>query len=500
LFSAVRRALHEAGAGRGPRALSRRHFLASAASAAALAACRSAGASVRHIGVVGGGAAGLTAAYRLTHAGRRVTLYEASARWGGRMLTRANFNEDGQFCELGGEFVDTRHAALRALADELGVGIERLAPEDDPGEDIYHFGGRLYAQHDMVDANGGGAFVEAATRIAADQAALLDAEQKWTVRARELDALSLKAYLGTLADVAPAWALALLDVAYLVEFGIATDQQSALNLIDMVGVDTKNGFQIFGESDEAYRIRGGSSALIAALQARLGANVTQRLRWSLTRIARADSHVALAFDTSKGGVEARHDAVVLALPFTRLRTVGGLDGLGLEPGQLRAIREMAYGDHGKLMVSTTSRPWRQAPGFPAPSSGAFYADTGMQTVWETSRAQPGARGVLTNLLANRQEADALEVLTTGLRALSPAIADSLDGKRAAMFWARHPFTLGSYAGARVGQYTTIFENAATPALGGRIQFAGEHTSVDFLGYMNGAVETGERAAKALLDI
>jgi monoamine oxidase len=499
LFSAVRRALHEAGAGRAPRALSRRHFLASAASAAALAACRSAGASVRDIGVVGGGAAGLTAAYRLAQAGRRVTLYEASARWGGRMFTRANFNEDGQFCELGGEFVDTGHAAIRALADEFGVGVERLAPEDDPGEDIYHFGGRLYAQHDMVDAKGGGAFVQAAARIAADQAALLDAERNWTARARELDALSLKAYLGTLADVTPDWALALLHVAYLVEFGIDTDQQSALNLIDMVGLDTKNGFKIFGESDEAYRIRGGSSALITALQARLGA-ITQRMRWSLTRIAPADSGVALAFETPKGGVEARHDAVVLALPFTRLRTVGGLDALGLEPEQLRAIREMAYGDHGKLMVSTTSRPWRHVAGFPAPSSGAFYADTGMQSLWETSRTQPGARGVLTNLLANRQETGALATLTASLRALSPAIADSLDGKRAAMFWARYPFTLGSYAGARVGQYTTIFENAAAPALDGRIQFAGEHTSVDFLGYMNGAVETGERAAKALLDI
>jgi monoamine oxidase len=144
--------------------------------------------------------------------------------------TRARFNEDGQFCELGGEFVDTGHAAIRALAEELGVGVERLAPEDDPGEDIYHFGGRLYAQHDMVDAKGGGAFVQAAKRIAADHGALLDAEQKWTARARELDALSLKAYLRTLADVTPDWALALFDVAYLVEFGIDTDQQSALNL------------------------------------------------------------------------------------------------------------------------------------------------------------------------------------------------------------------------------------------------------------------------------
>ena len=53
-------------------------------------------------------------------------------------------------------------------------------------------------------------------------------------------------------------------------------------------------------------------------------------------------------------------------------------------------------------------------------------------------------------------------------------------------------------GAKVGQYTTLLEETGTPSTDGRIQFAGEHTSVDFIGFMNGAVESGERAAAALL--
>ena len=58
--------------------------------------------------------------------------------------------------------------------------------------------------------------------------------------------------------------------------------------------------------------------------------------------------------------------------------------------------------------------------------------------------------------------------------------------------------LGSYASAKVGQYTTMLEVASEPALHGRLQFAGEHTSSDFLGYVNGGVQSGNRAAAALI--
>ena len=68
------------------------------------------------------------------------------------------------------------------------------------------------------------------------------------------------------------------------------------------------------------------------------------------------------------------------------------------------------------------------------------------------------------------------------------------------FWAVYPYTLGSYAGANVGQYTTMLEVAGEPALGGRLQFAGDHTSSDFLGFMNGGVQSGNRAAAALVEV
>jgi len=85
--------------------------------------------------------------------------------------------------------------------------------------------------------------------------------------------------------------------------------------------------------------------------------------------------------------------------------------------------------------------------------------------------------------------------------MSPKMAESLDPPAvASFFWARYPYTLGSYASAKPGQYTTLLDVVADPALDGRVQFAGEHTSVDFLGYMNGGVESGNRASAALIEI
>ena len=72
------------------------------------------------------------------------------------------------------------------------------------------------------------------------------------------------------------------------------------------------------------------------------------------------------------------------------------------------------------------------------------------------------------------------------------------GAVASYFWAQHPFSLGSYACAKVGQYTSFLPLVKTPELNGRLLFAGEHTEPDFLGTMNGAVMSGNRAAMELL--
>ncbi|MGB6702750.1 flavin monoamine oxidase family protein, partial [Methyloceanibacter sp.] len=203
------------------------------------------------IAIIGGGVAGLTAAYRLQVAGAKPVVFEASNRWGGRMFTVYDFYK-GMFCELGGEFVDTNHEDLQKLGAELGVEMQKLAAEGD-GEDLYFFRGAWKTPKDMLDpAKQTGAFVPIAKQIAEDAGKLTDKDDNWTAHATKLDEMSLKAYLEQFRGKTDDWAIDLLDVAYNIEFGLETEDQSSLNMVDFIGSDLSKPFQMFGESDEVY--------------------------------------------------------------------------------------------------------------------------------------------------------------------------------------------------------------------------------------------------------
>ncbi len=518
LFSRVRRAIVRARLALpdapppGPRAISRRSALAMLAAAAACTPKQQPATNAASpVGIIGGGTSGLVVAWRLANAGIASAIYESSGRTGGRMFTQRNFTPEGQFCELGGELVDSNHAALIGLCEELGLPIQRLHPEGDTASDLFDIGGKQYLVGDLLDPAGQtGAFVPVAARIAADQAALLDTAENWTARALELDALPLSKYLESLASSTDRWVIDLLALAYHGEYGIPIDQQSSLNLVDFIGTDASQQFAMFGDSDETHRIQGGSSTLPETLTTRLSTapladHTAFNLRHELTEINRDGDGFRLAFKTESGDmVEKSFARVVLALPFTRLREVKGLGGLGLSAEKMQAINELGYGVNSKLMVGTSSRPWNGSLlGLNTRLSGSIYSDKGFQIVWDTSAGQEGVGGILTNFLtgapALSEETAALGTLEKGLKALTPDLSDALTPSvRASFFWPKHPHTKGSYAGAKVGQYTNFFEYAARTELGGRLLFAGEHTSAESVGFMNGAVDAGERTAQELL--
>lgn len=493
----------------GPRALTRRQALLLGA-AAGLSACASAKAPAPAprkgfagtVAIVGGGTAGLTAAYRLAGTGAKVSLFEAQTRFGGRMLTKRDFNADGMFCELGGELVDSGHKELIALAEELGVGVQRIVPENAPSLDVYDIEGEIRHGREMIDpATGTGAFVKIAAVIARDQDALLDENEEWTSRALALDAMSLRDYLETLRPLTTDWAIAALDLAYLGEYGLETKDQSALNLIDIIGVDVGEEFSVYGDSDEAFRVAGGSGALPDALVRAIGARAQLNPGHELLATAADGEKVILTFKTPEGEKAVSADHAILALPFTKLRDTA-LEEAGVSPLKRRAIAELGYGQNSKLMVGTTSRPWAaaEAQGL---IDGVLYSDRGFQCLWETSRGQKGASGILTNFLSTdaalASEQDAYNTLECSLNAISTTIGEALDPKtRAFMAWPRHPWVKGSYSSPKVGQYTTLLDAVATPEGGGRIHFAGEHASAEWLGFMNGAVSSGERVAREIL--
>jgi monoamine oxidase len=487
--------------------MSRRDFLKTGAgtgAAIALSGCATTvpgGSSVRgSVAVVGAGMAGLTAAYRLMKAGVDVQLYEASHRTGGRMWTKRNFNRDGMFCELGGELVDSNHTALIKLAKELGVEIQPLR-KGETGVDLYYINGERYTDADLVPAYAG-----LARRIAADADGLWDEREAPTERAKRLDARSLRSYLAEAgADTAP-WLVKALEIAYLCEFGLETNRQSALNLIDFIGTDTHEGFEMFGDSDEAHRVAGGNESLPEAVRRAIDGRAAVHTSHVLTAIAMDGDRLKLSFQSGPQSVVRSYEHVICAIPFTLLRGVGGWEQLPLSPGKKRAIREMTYGMNVKSMWGWQSRAWRAAPlpGKAVVSNGAVISTQGYQQVWETSRGQKGSSGILTNFLGGdsavgfRQSKESDARFLAEIADVFPALRGTHDGSRAVLNWPKMKWARGSYSAPGVGQYTWMGEAAAASELGGALLFAGEHTSLDSAGFMNGAVDSGERAAGELL--
>lgn len=166
---------------------------------------------------------------------------------------------------------------------------------------------------------------------------------------------------------------------------------------------------------------------------------------------------------------------------------------------MRAIRELGTGRNAKLQLQFRDRLWRTQG-----KNGDTYADTGYQATWEVTRAQPGASGILVDYtggdVAQAMGSDSLNTrATTFLSQLEPVVSgitSQWNGRAHLDWWPGSPYMRGSYSYYRVGQYTTI---AGLEGLRqGTCHFAGEHTSLDFQGYLNGAVESGERVAREIL--
>ena len=422
--------------------------------------------------VVGGGLAGLTAARDLIVRGADVHLLEARNRLGGRVWTVDDKAFSAVPLELGGEFIDGEHAAIRALCHEYRLALTPVLKEgfglalDVNGRD------QVFNEQKPVWSD----FKKTLAReVEAFRAAKCDWNSTVAAAIASHSARDLLTARGASREV-------LAMAQGLRGFFLAdSDRLSALVAVELA-MQAKDPGHV-----SVSRIKGGNDRLIQALARH------PKLKVSLKSIVggieqdQAEVRVRVTGGGKRGTI-VKGDYVVLAAPPMVTRTLAFSPA---PPASLRrAWQALLPGPATKAHVRFDKGWWRK-PG--RPRAWGSNLDTG--AIWETAGTGPACL----TLLAGGRASEALRtMLEEGgpqrvIRRLSwlGEPEDARDFR--SVSWEFDRFAQGGYVA--FGPEFLPEWRAELSRSFGRIALAGEHTSREWQGYMNGAVESGQRAAR-----
>ena len=439
--------------------------------------------------VVGAGLAGLVAAREIEAAGASVLVVEANDRVGGRTMTRV---VAGVAVEMGGQWIGPGQRRVNDLAEELGVGI---FPAEIPGRTVFHEGGRRseYEEDGGVPFADPGASAEVQEAFGAlsELAGGVSAGAPWASgRAAEWDGQTLETW--KLAHTRSAGARFYFDLAVESLYACEPRDISLLGVLSDIASSGGSGglFEIEASAEE-HRLVGGAQELSDRMAQGLEGRVV--LSSPVRRISQDEGGTLVEADL----VSVRAGAVIVAVPPVlrgRIEYVPALppvhDGLS---------QRMPMGAVIKCHAVYDAPFWREMG-----LSGRAEGDTGPCRV-TCDNSTPGEdAGVLTGFIlgsdarrwgrspaAERGRA-VLECFARyfGQRALRPLGYAECD-------WGAEPYARGGYAGVPAPGFFLDHGPALQEPVG-RVHWAGTETATRWNGYMDGAVESGHRAAREVL--
>ncbi|MFP6599535.1 MAG: FAD-dependent oxidoreductase [Deltaproteobacteria bacterium] len=431
--------------------------------------------------VVGAGLAGLVAATELRQAGRTVTIVEARDRVGGRTFTT---QAGGISVELGGQWVGPGQPRVLALLDHLGI---RTSPQFDEGRSLLELHGRLRSYAGTIPSLPLTALLETQRVISRldRMARLLDPAAPWAAKhAARWDSQTLGSWAAR--SVHSRLARSLLFVTARSVLCVEPAETSMLYLLFYIRsagglmklVEVGDGFQ-------QDRIEGGAQSLSEGLARRLG--------WSL-RLAEPVRAVQQTADgvtvSTEQGVHRAARAIVTVPP----AMVASIDlGSGVWAERQWLADKASMGSSIKF-VAVYDRPFWRERGL----SGQMVGDGGpVQMVFDGSRENPaslvgfimGEQGRQWSARSDDQRRVAVLADLARLFGPEAGTARAYVDKD----WNRDPWSRGCPVNSfPPGALTALGPYLRRPS--GRVHWAGTETAVAAAGFMDGAVESGQRAA------
>jgi monoamine oxidase len=453
--------------------MNRRHFLrsSSALSAATLITAQQqthAAARLKkgqRVLIIGAGLAGLAAAYHLTKKGISVTVLEARNRIGGRVFTQP-VDETGKLhAELGAEWIGVSHKRMIALCEELSLPLLDHRFDTHLLLDGTHYtpGGWKF------DAQWEGTYRKLLTQF----------REMGEKEGRGYDKLDWWRYLNN--HGIPERDLEIKELLDSTDFGECIRNVSAyMSLAEYAFSSEKN------EMD--FRIEGGNSRFADALASKVGAgNILLGKKVKTIRQDAGGVTVGCEDGSQHSGAKLICTAPVFSLAKIDWQPA-------LPAAKAEALNELQYCRIIKSVVVFRERFWQE-------DTFDMVTDTPGHYFFHSSKNQAGPRGTLTSYAVG-DKAHLLSRMSKETRkrticeSLSPAFGNVLPYAEevSSYYWGGDPYSQGAYAIYDTRQWFGIREELAKPYR--NVSFAGEHLA-EWQGFMEGAIQTGEDAARGL---
>jgi monoamine oxidase len=271
----------------------------------------------------------------------------------------------------------------------------------------------------------------------------------------------------------------------LMTLGADADDVSALYVLRQ--------FAMSRGSTQLFKIQGGMDLLPRAMATDLGDIV--RYNSPVVRVSRTPVRLRVNYESGTQVKSVAASRVIFAVPLTTLRQIEIQPRLSA--AKERAINEASYANGSRVLLQCRSRFWNAAG-----LNGSARTDRGTE-LWDCTYDQrSSSRGILGATTGNRisremSSKSADETITLGVSAAADAFPDvrKTFEKGVVHQWNRERWSRGSIVAFRPGQMTSMMPAIGEPE--DRLHFAGEHTS-SWMGWMEGALESGERAAREVL--